>query len=533
MLALVILACAGLDQLTPPSPVPSGRAIGFPVDDAMQDIASLAPEPHPNGSSANARVREQLLARLSSMGLHPRVQRARVYSPKDFHTHEIFNVMARLPGRVAGDKALMLAAHYDSAPLAPGAADDACSVAVLLETMRLLKAAPPLRNDVILLITDGEENWCLGARAFVASDPWAKDVGMVLNFDNRGTRGPVILFETSPGNEAMIRQAVSASPSPLATSAAYEVYRRMPNDTDFTFFRRAGLQGLNFAMLDGYAYYHRAGDTPEHLSPASLAHAASYALPLARRFGDMDLAALPIDRDAVYFNVLRGWVVSYPARWVWPITALALLLLITAAAVAGRHKLITWQGLGGAFLRLVAALGLSLLLHYDGEKLAIWLQQRHAALRQPAFDTFATFVLAAASIAVTIAATGWRVRQVGAERHLLGLLLTAAVLVALSGKLGGMTYLATWPLVFGAAALLGSTIRPAWQRVWALLAAAPVCLLLLPTLDLLYLAVTLRMAVLVAPIAVLAAWLVAAAWAQEAGSAVREIPRTHVESAPQ
>ena len=44
---------------------------------------------------------------------------------------------------------------------------------------------------------------------------------MVLNFDNRGTRGPVILFETSGGNAAIIRQAVSAAPDPLATSAGY------------------------------------------------------------------------------------------------------------------------------------------------------------------------------------------------------------------------------------------------------------------------------------------------------------------------
>jgi hypothetical protein len=427
----------------------------------------------------------------------------------------------------------MLAAHYDSAPLAPGAADDACSVAVLLETMRVLQKGPPLRNDIILLITDGEENWCLGARAFVASDPWAKDVGMVLNFDNRGTRGPVILFETSAGNEAMIRQAVAAAPDPLATSAAYEVYRRMPNDTDFTFFRRAGLRGMNFAMLDGYAYYHRAGDTPEHLSPASLAHAASYALPLARRFGDMDLAALPAHWDAVYFNVWRGCVVAYSIRWVWPLTVIVLLLLIAAAATAGWHRRMTWRGVCGAVLRLAAALGLALLISYDGATLAVWLQQRHAALRQPAFDTFATLLLAGACIAVTIACMWCRGRRAGAECHLLGLLLAAAVLIALSSGLGGMTYLVAWPVIFGAAALIGSIAWPKWRPVWGLLAAVPVCLLLLPTLDLLYLAVTLRMAVLVAPVAVLAAWLVAAALVPDADSAVRQIDRTHVEPPPQ
>jgi Zn-dependent M28 family amino/carboxypeptidase len=35
----------------------------------------------------------------------------------------------------------------------------------ILETMRAIKAGPPLKNDVICLFTDGEEVGLMGARA--------------------------------------------------------------------------------------------------------------------------------------------------------------------------------------------------------------------------------------------------------------------------------------------------------------------------------------------------------------------------------
>ena len=97
----------------------------------------------------------------------------------------------------SGKKALMLCAHYDSVPTGPGASDNAAGVAVVLETLRALKAGPPLERDVIALFPDGEENGFHGSRLFVDEHPWAKDVSVVLNFDARGNSGPSIMFETS------------------------------------------------------------------------------------------------------------------------------------------------------------------------------------------------------------------------------------------------------------------------------------------------------------------------------------------------
>ena len=123
----------------------------------------------------------------------------------------------------------MLCAHYDSVPEGPGASDDAAGVAVVLETLRALKAGPPLDRDVIALFTDGEESGCLGARVFVDEHPWAGDVGIVLNFDARGNSGPSIMFETSDGNGWLIRKYAQAAQQPLATSVSMDVYKIMPN----------------------------------------------------------------------------------------------------------------------------------------------------------------------------------------------------------------------------------------------------------------------------------------------------------------
>ena len=117
------------------------------------------------------------------------------------------NVLARIKGQgPPGKKALMLCAHYDSVHEGPGASDNAAGVAVVLETLRALKAGPPLERDVIALFTDGEECGLLGSRLFVNEHPWAKEVGIVLNFDARGNSGPSIMFETSDGNGWLISQ---------------------------------------------------------------------------------------------------------------------------------------------------------------------------------------------------------------------------------------------------------------------------------------------------------------------------------------
>ncbi|HEY8092962.1 MAG TPA: M28 family peptidase, partial [Acidimicrobiales bacterium] len=91
-------------------------------------------------------------------------------------------------------------------------------------------------------------------------DPLAADGGVVLNVEARGTGGPAIMFETTRGNAGLVSLFADAVPYPVATSFAVEVYRILPNNTDFTPFLDGGrFTGMNSAYIDGSGVYHAPG----------------------------------------------------------------------------------------------------------------------------------------------------------------------------------------------------------------------------------------------------------------------------------
>ncbi len=303
-----------------PDPVPTNApADEFSAERAMVHVAEIAQRPHPVGSPDHARVRDYVRAEMARLGLATEVQTGiGEYSRRGHHASgPVENIVGRLAG-TANTRPLMLTAHYDSVPTGPGAGDDAHGVAVLLETLRALRTGPPLRNDIIFLVTDGEERGLLGADVFVREHPWRHDPALVLNFEARGTSGPSYMFETSPGNAWLIEALRTAVPRAEATSVAYEIYRRMPNDTDLTVFKRAGMAGMNFAFIGHPEFYHRPQDDVEHLDHRSVQENGNYALRLARIFGNEDLRWAHLD-DAVYFPTRLTHLIVYPGFWVMPL----------------------------------------------------------------------------------------------------------------------------------------------------------------------------------------------------------------------
>ena len=253
-----------------PDPVPaSAPPTEFSSGRALEHVRAIAREPHPMGSPENAAVRDYLVEELSALGVEPEVQ-------KTTAAHYVFvngfaeagtpeNVLARLEGTNDGGKAFVLMAHYDSVPTAPGASDDGAGVATMLETVRALKAGPPLKNDVIFLFTDGEERGLLGARAFVDSHPWAEDVGVVLNLEARGNTGPAIMVRTNDETGWLVREFAKAAPYPFATSDTAAFYEFSGSGSDLSVFLDAGLAGMDVAHTEGHAHYHTPLDNPEEL----------------------------------------------------------------------------------------------------------------------------------------------------------------------------------------------------------------------------------------------------------------------------
>lgn len=167
-------------------------------------------------------------------------------------------------------------------------------------------------------MTDGEEQGLLGGDVFMREHPWRHEPGAVLNFEARGTGGPSYMFETSAGNAWLISALAFAVPHAQAMSVAYEIYRRMPNDTDLTLFKRGGLQCMNFAFIGHPEFYHRPQDDVAHLDQRSLQENGNYALGLARFLGSRDLMQTH-SGDAIYFPTRWTPLIVYPAWWAWPL----------------------------------------------------------------------------------------------------------------------------------------------------------------------------------------------------------------------
>src|ERR1700687_912022 len=220
---------------------PSGAAnTAFSEEHAFAMLSALLKEqrPHTAGSPENRVVRDRIIAELKLAGYAPEVQAVFQCSPAE-----------RNPGCTAVEDivAVLASAHYDGVPAGPGVSDDGAGVAVVLELARAF-STKTTRNDVIFLITDGEETGLRGARAFAERHPLMRRVGVVVNFEARGASGPSMMFETGPGNARLMDLFAHAVARPSASSVSYEIYKLLPNDTDFSVYPRLGLSGFNFAL---------------------------------------------------------------------------------------------------------------------------------------------------------------------------------------------------------------------------------------------------------------------------------------------
>jgi hypothetical protein len=504
LLCLAFFAFLAIYRQFPPNVVAaSAPPTEFSSSRARKHVEQIARQPHPIGSSEHAAVRDYILHELSVLGLDPGVQKTTAINrrpglPRLGGTVE--NVFARVAG-TSGGKAVLLACHYDSVPTGPGASDDGSAVAALLETARALKAGPPLKNDVLLLFTDGEEVGLLGAGAFVAEHPWARQVAVALNFEARGSRGPALMFETSADNFYLVKEFAQSAPHPRTNSLFYEIYRLLPNDTDFTVFRQAGIPGLNFAFIDPVTNYHTQLDSIENMDERSLQHQGSYALALARRFGNA--AELPAVRgNAIYFDLLGAFVIYYPVSWVVPVTVLLTLMFATVVILGIRKRSLSIGGIGlGALASFLALAGSFLLV-----SLVWWLVRRlHSQYDlMPAGDTYNSRLYLIAFAALTLAFTSalyvFASKRVSVQNLWAGALIWWLVLLVLAALfLPGSSYLFTWPLFFSLPALgvtllaKGDTLSSVRAQAGPLLAAVTGVVLFSPLIYLVFIGLTVSM----------------------------------------
>jgi hypothetical protein len=470
----------------PPAPVPaSAPKTEFSAERAWGHLERIAGEvPTPIGSAGGDEVRAYLVDELTALGLDVEVQEgvgARAFGA-DTVAGRVENVVATLPGRDSTGR-VFLTAHYDTTFGTPGASDDKAAVAAILETARAMRSGERLRNDVVLLLTDGEEPGLLGAESFVEQHPYGADGGVVLNWEATGNAGPSVMFETSGDDTALIEEFAKSAPYPVGEAAMVEGYELSSQNTDFTVFKEEGFAGLNFAFIDGGAYYHNPSDTVANFDPASMQHHGANMLALARAFGERDLTTLDSQTDATYFT-LFGAVINYPAWLIRPLAALAVLAVLVLALVAWRRTLVSgpWLivGMASALIPLIvatlAAIGLWEVL--------VLLRPAYAGMRDPYQPELYRLALAALTVAIVF---GWYVllrRRVGAAAMAIGALAWLAMLgVATAWLAPGLSYYGSLPAVAAACgclvALMIDEKRAAWGVVALTAGAAPGVLILI------------------------------------------------------
>lgn len=465
-----LLACLGAGGLAllragPPAPAGQGAPAGeFSALRARERLAALLADeaPHPAGSAAGVALRGRLVAQLRELGLQPEELPGFACSDAGSCAN-VVNVLVRLPGQEPGPT-LLLACHYDSVPAGPGAADDGHGVAVLLELLRALQADGPPQRPLMVLFSDGEEASLLGARAFVEHPAFA-EVGAVINLEARGTSGAARMFETSDGNAALISAYAAGAARPSAQSLSYEVYRRLPNDTDLSVFKRAGAQGLGFAFIGGVRRYHTPLDDLAHLDLGSLQQQGDSVLGTTRAL--LAAGITPAAGNSTYADLFGAVLLRWPADLDLVLAGLALALTLFAAWRAAvprdmskatpsspvpADRLRPRQLLAG----FAATLLLGPLLGAAGASAALWLV---AAASQPieqwpASPGVLVLTAAAAASALAVAGLGWVAARVGPPARVLGAWLPWTLLaIAVAWVMPGASVLFIAPALLAAICL--------------------------------------------------------------------------------
>ncbi len=167
---------------------------------------------------------------------------------------DCFNVIGEIPGSGKHkDEIVMLGAHFDSWHGGTGATDNAAGSAVMMEAVRVLKAANlPLDRTIRIALWGGEEEGLLGSRAYVKehfgdretmklTSEHAKLSGY-FNYDNGTGKIRGVYLQ---GND-MMRPIFESWFEPFKDMGASTLSIRNTGGTDHLSFDAVGLPGFQF-----------------------------------------------------------------------------------------------------------------------------------------------------------------------------------------------------------------------------------------------------------------------------------------------
>ncbi len=462
-----------------------GSLSEFSTKRALNQVEAISKQPHYVGSKEHEVVANYLVKELNKLGLETSVQEG--YTLSDWgNLVQSKNILARIKG-TSNSKALLLLSHYDSAPhsYSKGASDAGSGVATILESVRaFLYSKTPHKNDIIILFSDAEELGLNGAALFVTKHRWAKEIGLVLNFEARGSSGPsYMLMETNKGNAGLVKEFAAAKATfPVSNSLMYSIYKMLPNDTDLTVFREQGnIQGYNFAFIDDHFNYHTAQDDINHLNKNTLAHQGTYLMPLLNYFSNADLNTTQASEDYVYFTIPYTFI-SYPFSWVLPMVVIALVLFIFLLFLGIAKRILSFREIGRGFIPFLGSLIVTGLITFFGWKglLAVYPQYNDLlnGFTYNGHAYIAAFVLLALAISLVFY-NRFSAKKVTMNHYVAPLFIWIVINGALAFSLQGAGFLII-PVYFGLFLFAAFIITQKSRKILSLIFSIPALIIIAP-----------------------------------------------------
>jgi len=262
-----------------------------------------------------------LLYRLAESGARPRIRvdaRARRTGPVP-HA----NVIAEIPGTELPDEYVVLSAHLDSWHAASGATDNGTGTLIMMEAMRLLKAAGAApRRTIVAGHWAGEEQGLIGSQAFVEDHPEVVEgLQAAFNQDNGTWRVERIEAQGLLRAGERLGRWIAYVPREIAARITLELPGAQNNrGSDHTSFLCAGAPAFRLqSPYDEYRQYtwHTERDTYDKLVFDDLRQNAVLAATLAWAAAQ-DPDRTPRDRALLPADPATGepqaWVECRPAR---------------------------------------------------------------------------------------------------------------------------------------------------------------------------------------------------------------------------
>lgn len=225
---------------------------------------------------------------------------------------DVYNVVAEIPGTDKADEVVMLGAHFDSWHSGTGATDNGASSAVMMEAMRILKAAGlQPRRTIRLALWTGEEQGLLGSRAYVKQHfgdpadmqlkPEHRTLSVYFNMDNGGGAFRGVYLQGNEAAAPIFEQWMK----PFANLGMTRTTIRNTGGTDHLAFDAVGLPGFQFIqdpLEYGTRTHHTNLDVYERVVPADLIQnaivVATFAYQAANREERFPRKPVPAPRSA-------------------------------------------------------------------------------------------------------------------------------------------------------------------------------------------------------------------------------------------